>query len=71
MAYLGMFLIISGWVIQFMSKGKEIRKSFVLVYALGVLILVIDYFRNDLNFLSILNLVSFLSALAVFLKIKK
>jgi hypothetical protein len=71
LSYIGMLLIILGWLIQFLSKDKAIKIGFVLVYAIGVLFLVVDGFMKELTFLAILNLVSFLTAFAVFVKFRK
>ncbi|MFA5925787.1 MAG: hypothetical protein WC831_02540 [Parcubacteria group bacterium] len=68
---IGMILIIVGWAIQLTSKGKEMKRNFVLIYAVGVLLLVIDEYRNHLVPLGTLNLISFSLAMAVFLKIRK
>ncbi len=70
---LGLVLIIAGWFIQFsrMKKSKEIRKEFVITYAIGVLLLVIDGFRSGIPTLALLNLVSLVGAALVLGKIKK
>ena len=67
--YLGLVLIIVGWGIQLLNKGRDIQKSFVLVYSLGVVLLSIDAFIGDMTILAVLNLVSFIVALAVFLRL--
>lgn len=70
MAIAGLVFIILGWVIQLLSKDKTIKRSFILVYALGDALLVIDGFQNNLTTLAILNLVSFVAAIAVLYKNK-
>ena len=73
LSILGLVLIIAGWLIQFyhMKKSKEIRKEFVITYGIGVLMLVIDGFRNGILILALLNLVSLVVAALVLEKIKK
>jgi hypothetical protein len=69
--YIGLLIIIIGWGIQLLSKERNIQKSFVLIYSLGVILLVIDGFLEGLMYLAILNLVSFLVSIAVFIKISR
>jgi hypothetical protein len=70
-SYIGMILIILGWGIQLIGKEKTVNKNFVLVYSLGVALLVADGFLGGLTILAALNLVSFLTAFAVYLKFRK
>ncbi len=70
-SYIGLVLIIVGWLIQFLNKDKSIKVGFVLVYTVGVALLTIDILREEVTTLGILQLVSFLSALAVLIKIRK
>jgi hypothetical protein len=65
----GLSLIILAWVLQFgkmLVSKKEVWPAFVVIYALGVILLVVDGFLSGLTTLAILNLVSFVAALAVF-----
>jgi hypothetical protein len=71
MAYAGLLLVIGGWIYQFASKGNDIKAGFVLAYAAGVVLLVIDGFQNDMTTLAALNLISLVSAVAVLFKILK
>jgi hypothetical protein len=67
----GLLLIITGWGIQFFSKGKTINKHFVLVYSLGVILLVLDGFQQGLQIVAILNLISLVFTLVVYRKIRR
>lgn len=71
MTNLGLVLIIIGWGIQLLGKGKNIKPNFVLVYSVGAVILAIDGYRSGLVTLAVLNLISFIVALAVFFRIQK
>ncbi|MFA5413509.1 MAG: hypothetical protein WC348_03140 [Patescibacteria group bacterium] len=65
----GLLLIILAWILQLgkmLVSKKEVWPAFVAIYALGVLLLVVDGFLSGLTTLAILNLVSFAAALAVF-----
>jgi membrane-bound ClpP family serine protease len=67
--YLGLVLIVVGWGIQLLNDSRDIQKNFVLVYSLGAVLLSIDAFMGNMTILAVLNLVSFIVALAVFLKL--
>ncbi len=69
--YIGLSFIIIGWGIQFLSKGKDIKKGFLLSYSLGALLLVIDGFLGNLTILAVFNLLSFVVALGVLWKIRE
>jgi Na+/phosphate symporter len=71
LSYIGLVLIILGWLIQFLNKNKDIQFNFVLVYVIGVALLSVDILREGLTTLGILQLVSFLTACAVLIKIRK
>ena len=71
MAYLGLSLIIFGWAIQYMSKGKNINPTFIVIYIAGAALLAIDSINNNMPTYTILNLSSLAAALAVYSKIKK
>ncbi len=63
--YIGLALIIAGWVFQavHLKKGsKELCPKFVKLYMLGVILLVVDGFMNGLTWLAILNLVALIMA---------
>jgi CDP-diglyceride synthetase len=60
-ALIGLVLIIIGWAIQayYVYNGKkEVHQLFIAAYMIGVLLLVIDGFMNNLTSLAILNLIS-------------
>ena len=71
MAHIGLLFVILGWGYQLFSKGAELKPTFILIYALGVILLVIDGFMNNLTTLAVLNGVSLLTALAVLFKSRK
>ena len=71
MTYTGLSLIILAWAIQLLSEEKDIKRSFILVYSLGAVLLSIDGFITGLTTIAIFNTVSFVIAFAVFLKFRK
>ena len=71
MATLGLSLIIFGWAIQYLSKGKNINPTFVVIYVAGVALLTLDGIFTNQPSMALLNLASLVTALAVFSRIKK
>lgn len=71
MTYLGLLLIILGWLLQFFSKDSKVKRSFVITYAVGVAFLVLDAYMNDQLMLAVLNFFSLISAVLVYQKIKQ
>lgn len=74
MASTGLLIIILGWVIQLISVytgAKRIRMSFVLMYCLGVILLVIEGYNSGIQSFAILNFATFVLAAFVLLKLKK
>ena len=71
LSYIGLGLIIVAWVTQIISKDKLMHMRFVLIYALGVALLAVDGFLGNLTILAVLNSISFVSAMIVFLKLRK
>lgn len=72
LAYIGMILIIAGWIMQIMhlKKDQNLCIKFVVLYSLGVFLLVIDGFWDGFTVLGLLNLASLVAALAVLKKLK-
>ena len=71
---MGLTLIVIGWIVQFSSVlqgGREIRRFFVILYTLGVLLLVIDGYINKLTTMASLNLITLLLSGFVVFKFKK
>lgn len=71
---IGLTLIAIGWILQFSSVlqgNKEIKRFFVVFYALGVLLLVIDGYMNKLTTMASLNLITLLLSGFVVFKLKK
>jgi len=68
---LGLSLIIFGWAIQYLSKGKNINPTFVVIYVAGVALLTLDGVFTNSPTMALLNLASLVTALAVFSRIKK
>lgn len=67
-AWLGMIIIIISWIVQIISvsKGKkQILSSFLVLQALGILLLVVSDFitNSNISILGILNILSVLGAL--------
>jgi hypothetical protein len=72
-AQIGLTFIIIGWLMQLkymLNKKNEIQFSFVSFYALGVALLVVDGFQNNLLSLTILNSISLLASILVLFKLK-
>jgi hypothetical protein len=71
-AQIGLAFIIIGWLMQlkYMNKKNEIKFSFVGFYSLGVALLVVDGFQNNLLSLMILNSISLLASIFVLFKLK-
>jgi hypothetical protein len=71
-AQIGLAFIIIGWLMQlkYMNKKNEIKFSFVGFYSLGVALLVVDGFQNNLLSLMILNSISLLASILVLFKLK-
>lgn len=67
----GLVLIILAWLIQFISKEKVMKKEFLILYCLGVVALSVDAFLSGISLLAILQLVSSVSAFAVFVGVRK
>lgn len=71
---IGLLIITIAWLIQFNHLKKEdqsIKISFVLVYAFGVAIIIIDGILNKLYSIAFFNILSFLSAICLLKRIKK
>lgn len=71
LSIIGLSLIILGWIVQLvlMKKANKVYALFVTLYALGVLFLVYDGFSSGLTSLAIANLISFIVAIAVLIKV--
>jgi hypothetical protein len=70
---LGLLIIAIGWILQFNSmskKKKEVKNNFVLAYAVGVIMLIVDGYQGGLYDLAVLNAVALIAALAVYTKLK-
>lgn len=73
-ALIGLVFIAVAWLVQSLAiskKKKELRKEFIWLYAIGVILLVADGFMNGLKELAIMNLVVFVLALITVVKLKK
>jgi hypothetical protein len=72
---LGLLFIGAAWFIQVFDMGgkKEVRLSrqFVLLYALGVALILVDGVMNGSVVSNLLNLLAFAGAFIVFLKFKR
>jgi hypothetical protein len=68
---LGLLLIILGWLAQFLlmcKNRREISTWFAILYIAGCLLLSLDAFQNNMNFIFLLNLSCLLMALLVLVK---
>ena len=73
MAIVGLALIVIGWIIQlvYAFKGKkEIQPRFIIAYAVGVLLLVVDGFICEAITIASLNLICLVVAAVVLFKVK-
>ena len=73
-SYLGMGLIITGWLVQLVLswKGdKRIHPAFIGIYAAGVMALAFDGFTSGLTELALLNAVSLTVAVLVLARTMK
>jgi len=70
---IGLAIITFAWIIQFflMENKKEIKKVFILVYALGVSVLIIDSYNSHLLSVALFNTFSAIATLFVLLKLTK
>jgi len=71
-ALAGLAVLTVGWLLQAIkiwSGHKDVNKWFVALYALGVLILVVDSIASGATSLALLNLASLAAALLVLLKL--
>lgn len=73
LSLIGLSLVVIGWLVQLvkMKKDKKINKYFIILYALGVLVLVYDGFNSGLTNLAIANLVSLVVSVLVLIKVIK
>jgi len=70
---IGLVLIIIGWLVQVSASWKgspKIKREFVLVYAVGVLVLVVDSYLAGSMLLAGLDFVSASTALLLFSRLK-
>jgi len=72
-AEIGLVVITVAWILQYLlMKKKEIRIEFVGLYMFGVVLLVLNYIFNGLwGWTSWLELLTFLAAAFVLVKIRK
>ena len=71
LTHIGLMLIGFAWLLQFFTKKNMIDMKFVSIYILGVVILITDGLLSGQITLALLNLISFLSAGAVYMKLRK
>ena len=68
---IGLSVIIIAWVVQLVYswKGKkEIQTNFIIIYALGTGLLIIDCYLNDLRWTGIFNTIILMISLIVLIK---
>lgn len=74
MTTLALALIAAAWLVQLLQAwggDKKIHVYFILAYALGVALLIIDAFPSGLTSDVWFNIAAFVFALLVFLKVRK
>ncbi|VVB78092.1 Uncharacterised protein [uncultured archaeon] len=70
-ALLGLGVIILAWIIQlaYSWKGnRDMKKSFLIIYVIGVALLVIDGYRTNMQDLAIFNLISLVVTMLVLIR---
>jgi len=68
---LGLVLLSLGWAVQsfYVNKGKkEIHKYFMVVYAMGLLLIILDGLMQKLFIAPTLNMIALLFVLAILFK---
>ncbi|HRN96657.1 MAG TPA: hypothetical protein PLD54_04380 [Candidatus Levybacteria bacterium] len=70
MTLLGLLLICGAWVVQYLGKAQNLKKEFVVIYAVGSLILAYDGFVSGVFQIAILNTFVGVMALLIFRKLK-
>jgi len=71
-ALLGLGLVVIAWIIQLVYswKGsKEIKNRFLVIYAVGIALLVIDGYRTGMKSVAIFNLISLVIAMIIFIRV--
>ena len=74
MVTLALALIAAAWLIQLLHAwggDKKIHVYFILAYALGIALIIVDTFPNGLTSDVWFNIAAFVFALLVFLKVRK
>lgn len=74
LTFIGLGVIVFAWIYQFVSisfGNRNIQPAFVGIYAIGVLLLVVDGFMSGLSTIAAFNLVSFVVALLTLLLLVK
>jgi hypothetical protein len=69
---IGLSIIIVAWLFQLivsLRKKNKLSFSFVILYSVGVLLLVIGAFNSGMTTLATINLVSLLASLSVLITI--
>lgn len=73
LSVIGLLIIVAAWGLQFLSvskKNKSLNPVFLIIYAIGAVLLTIDGFNTGLNQMAVLNLVAVLFAFLTLNKIK-
>jgi len=68
MIYIGLLLIVVGWLFQYFSNSRDLQKSFLAIYILGAFLLTLDAFLQRFILLGIMN---FATVVVVFLILRK
>ncbi len=72
-SFIGLVLIAFGWALQFLSMKngkKEIKKEFVIVNCIGILLLIVNAYLSGIYEIAVGNILTFLGSIAVLSKIK-
>ena len=69
----GMAIILAAWAMTFtkvLQKNRELDRNFVGLYTLGLVILTIGGANRGLDFMAILNILTVVISLLLYLKLK-
>ena len=73
MTYLGLVLLSIAWFVQlyYVWKGnRQIHAAFLIIYAIGIVLLIIDALMLGFNLTALLNFTDFVPAVLILWKLK-
>lgn len=70
---IGQAIIVAAWATQLtliLQKKREISRNFVALYTVGIVIFTIGHAEQGLNFMAILNIVTAILSVLIYLRLK-